>query len=210
MDVKNTFLQGKLEKEVFIIQPPGFESTKYPTTVCWLKKPLYELKQAPRTWHSKITQYFHQISFRMSKSDNPLYIRSASDNSIVINLYVDDLVIRGKNLPNISKVKSLLSGRFEMKDMHELHYFHGIEVIRTPLAIMISQWHHILNLFYKFGMTECKPLSTPLDQNLKLDVDSRTEECEPTQYHQMISNLIYLAITRSDLSYSISLLSQFM
>ena len=58
--------------------------------------------------------------------------------------------------------------------------------IRTPIGRMIFQRHDILNLFYKFGMTECKLVSTPLDQNLKLDVDSGTKECEPTHYRQLI------------------------
>ena len=64
--------------------------------------------------------------------------------------------------------------------MQELHYFLGIEVIRKSFRIMFSQRHYILNLFYKFKMTDCKPMSTPLDRNLKLDVDSGTKECEPT------------------------------
>ena len=55
MDVKNTFLQRKLEQEVYMVQPPGFKSSTHPTTVCRLKKPLYGLKKAPRAWHSKIT-----------------------------------------------------------------------------------------------------------------------------------------------------------
>ena len=75
----------------------------------------------------------------MSKSNTSLYIRRESDNPITIILYVDDLVIGGPDLAEITKIKSLLSGRFEMKDLHELHYFLGIEVIRTPVGILISQ-----------------------------------------------------------------------
>ena len=107
----------------------------------------------------------------MSKLDNSLYIRSESDNLIVIMLHVDDLVIGGKNLADISKVKSLLSDRFKMKDMHELRYSLDIEVITTPVGIMISQSHYILKLRYKFGMTEYKPVSTPIDRNLKLNAN---------------------------------------
>ena len=146
----------------------------------------------------------------MSKSDNSLYVRSDSESPIVIILYVDDLVIGGEHLVDINKVKSLLSNKFEMTDMKELHYFLGIEVIRTPAGIMISQRHYILNLLYKFGMTECKSVATPLDRNLKLDANSGTTECEPTQYRQLIGSLIYLTITRPDLSYPVGLLSQFM
>ena len=138
-----------------MVQPPGFNSSTHPKAVCRLKKPLYGLKQAPRAWHSNITRYLHQIGFRMSKSDNSLYIRSNSTSPIVIILYVDDLVIGGEHFVEINKVKSLLSDMFEMTDMKALHYFLGIEVIRTPAGIMISQRHYILNLLYKFGMAEC-------------------------------------------------------
>ena len=75
----------------------------------------------------------------MSKLDNSLYIRSDSASLIVIIIYVDDLVIGGEHLIDINKVNSLLSDKFEMMDMKELHYFLGIEVIRTPTEIMISQ-----------------------------------------------------------------------
>ena len=105
MDVKNAFFQGELKEEVYMIQPPGFESCVHPKSVCRLKKPLYVLKQAPRVWHSTITRYLHQIGFRMSKSDNSLYIQHELDSPIVIILYLDDLVIGGKDLAEINKVK---------------------------------------------------------------------------------------------------------
>ena len=98
----------------------------------------------------------------MSKSDNSLYVRSDSKSPIVIILYADDMVIGGEHLVDINKVKPLFSNKFEMMDMKELHYILGIEVIWTPIGIMISQQYYILNLFYKFGMTECKPVATPL------------------------------------------------
>ena len=122
---------------------------------------------------------------------------------------MDDLVIEGKDLSAISKVKLLLSGRSKMKDLHELHYFLGIKVIWTLVGIMISQRQYVLDLLYKFGMTECKLVSSSLDRNLKLDVDFGIAECKLTQYRQLIDNLIYLTVTQLDLSYSVDLLSQF-
>ena len=146
----------------------------------------------------------------MSKLDNSHYIRSDSKNPIVIILYVNDLVIGGEHLVDINKVKFLLSDKFEMTNMKELHYFLGIEVIRTPIGIMISQRYYILNLLYMFGIVKCKSVATPLDRNLKLDANSDTAVCETTQYRQLIGSLIYLTITRPDLSYPFGLLSQFM
>ena len=146
----------------------------------------------------------------MSKSDTFLHIWNDSHSLIVIMLYLDDLVMGWKDLAKITKVKSLLSGRFEMKDLHELHYFLGIEVIQTPVRIMVSERHYVLNFLYKLGMTECKHVSTPLHRNLKMDANSGKDVCESTKYRQLIDNLMYLPSKRPDLSYSIGLLSQFM
>ena len=131
--------------------------------------------KAPRAWHSKITQCLHQIGFEMSRSDNSLYIRSDSKGQVFIKIYVDDLVIGGEHLANIENIRNLLSGQFEMNDMKELHYFLGIEVIETRDGILISQWHYILNLLFR--MTKCKPVTTPLDRNLKVDAEFGTKEC---------------------------------
>ena len=94
--------------------------------------------------------------------------------------------------------------------MKELHYFLGIEIIRTLDDIRISQRHYIINMLLKFEMTTCKPISTPLDRNPKLDANSSIEECEPIHYQQLVVRLIYLTITRPELSYLVNLLNQFM
>ena len=165
MDVKNTFLQGELDEEVYMVQPPGLKFSTYPQAVCRLKKLIYTLKQAPKACHSKITQYLHQISFKMSKSDNTLFVRSNSRGQVFIIIYVDDLVIGGEHLAGIEHIKKLLFCRFEMKDMKELHYFLGIEVIWTLYGTMNSQRRYILNLLYKFGITDYK-LSLPLSHEI--------------------------------------------
>ena len=76
---------------------------------------------------------------------------------------------------------------------------------------MIYQRPYILNLLFKFGMIEYKPIVTLLNRNLKLsDADSGIEKCEPTNYWHLVGSLIYLMISRSDLSYPVGLLNQFM
>ena len=74
----------------------------------------------------------------MSKSENSLYVRNNSGSPIIIILYVNDLVIGVEKLVDMNNVKTLRSGKFEMTDMKELHYFLGIEVIQTLANIMIS------------------------------------------------------------------------
>ena len=96
-----------------------------------------------------------------------------------------------------------------MKDLGDLHYFLGIEVIRNPEGILISQRHYVLSTLFKFGMTDCKSVSTPLDRTVKLRPDSG-KACDPRRYQQIVRSLIYLTITRPDLSYPVGVISQFM
>ena len=75
MDVKNTFLHGKLDKDIHMDQPRGFESKIHPEYVCKLKKALYGLKQAPRVWYEKIGEFFVHSDFKVTPSDSSLFMK---------------------------------------------------------------------------------------------------------------------------------------
>ncbi|MCO5588026.1 hypothetical protein L7F22_041980 [Adiantum nelumboides] len=75
MDVKNAFLHGDLQEEVYMEQPQGYEDVKHPGYVCKLKKALYGLKQALRAWHARIVAYLVAIGFHMADADHSLYVR---------------------------------------------------------------------------------------------------------------------------------------
>ena len=120
---------------------------------------------SPHAWNSKIMHRLHKMGFTASKSDSSLCIRNNSPGRVCILLYVDDLVITSPNLVAINNVKSQLSDAFEMKDLGDLHCFLGIEVIHTPDGILLSQQHYVLKMLYNFGMTDCRPVLTPLGRN---------------------------------------------
>jgi hypothetical protein len=94
-----------------------------------------------------------------------------------------------------------------MKDLGDLHYFLGIEVIRTPEGIHISQRHYALDMLFKFGMADYKPISTPLDRTVKHCPDFG-KVCDPTRFRRIIGSLLYLTITRPDLSYPVGVISK--
>ena len=99
-----------------------------------------------------------KMGFLASKSESSLFIRQSPDGPTCILLYVDDLVITGPGLDEIGQVKSQLSDTFAMKDLGDLHYFLGIEMIQSPDDILLSQRHYVLNMLYKFGMKELLPI----------------------------------------------------
>jgi hypothetical protein len=127
MDVKTTFLNGKIEHEVFVEQPEGFVMHSKVSHVCKLRKALYGLKQAPRVWYERIDGFLKGLGFQKSDVDANLYFKIDRNQPIILVLYVDDLFLTG-NEGQIAWCKRELISEFEMKDLGLMHYFLGLEV----------------------------------------------------------------------------------
>jgi hypothetical protein len=107
-------------------------------------------------------------------------------------------------------MKKLLKQKFEMKDLGKLRYFFDIEVIQSPKGIWLLQRQYALNKLFEYGMMGCKPISIPLEQNVKLRLDEGDLVEDTTMYRRIVGSLIYMTITRPDLSYAVGMVSQFM
>ena len=119
-------------------KPQGFVSEGKESKVLRLRKALYGLKQAPRAWYSRIDQYFMDRRFRMSKSEPTLYIKSQGQYTILLSLYVDDLIYTGNNTKMMMEFKEDMMKTFEMTDLGLMSYFLGIEVSQRNERIFIS------------------------------------------------------------------------
>jgi hypothetical protein len=137
-------------------------------------------------------------------------VKKTDHGIVVIVIYVDDLSITGNSDANIFDLKKLLKQKFEMKDLGELHYFLRIEVIQSLKGIWLLQRQYALNKLSEYGMMGYKPISIPLEQNVKLSVDERNLVEDTTMYRRIVGSLIYMTITRPNLSYAIGVVSQFM
>ena len=120
MYVKNSFLNGKIEEEVYIKNSKGFELHGKESHVCKLKKALYGLKQTPWAWYFGIDNYLQGLGFSKSIVDSNLYVKVVKNQPLILILYVDDLFLtREKHL--IAQCKRELVSKFEMKDFGFLH-----------------------------------------------------------------------------------------
>ncbi|GJT33574.1 ribonuclease H-like domain-containing protein [Tanacetum coccineum] len=194
LDVNNAFLYGNLVKTVYMKPPEGYFSSK--DKVCKLKKSLYSLKQAPRQWNAKLTS---------TKSNKGVFL--------ALLVYVDDIIISGKNVFEIEKFRVYLKSKFMIKDLGKLKYFLGIEVIDTSNGIHLNQRKYVLDLLSDYGMLACKPTKTLLmskliNSNEATDIDHILDN--DIDYQKLIGKLIYLINTRPDISYVVHCLSQFM
>jgi hypothetical protein len=93
LDVHNVFLHGVLEEEVYMKQLHGFEDSSRPAYHCKLDKALYDLKQAPRAWYSRLSSKLQDLGFTPSKSDISLFIYKKGTIMIYFLVYVDDIII---------------------------------------------------------------------------------------------------------------------
>ena len=119
----------EFQEEVYMEQPKGYVHLEFPHYVCRLKKALYGLKQAPRAW---IDMSLQSIGFEINKADHLLYVKKIDCGLIIIVICVDDLIVTRSNKDEIAHVKKVLGAEFDMKDLGELKYFLGIEVVQTP------------------------------------------------------------------------------
>eukprot|EP00253_Pinus_taeda_P032297 PITA_32297 len=131
-----------------------------------LKKALYGLKQAPRAWYERIHSYLMKLGFTRSEADPNLYFKVEDDKPLILVLYVDDLFLTGAD-PLIHKCKRELDSEFEMKDLGLMHYFLGLEVWQKPREIFLSQGKYVVKILERFGMVDCKPITTPMEPDFK-------------------------------------------
>lgn len=209
MDVHNAFLHGDLDEEVYMKLPPGFECSD-PNMVCRLRKSLYGLKQAPRCWFAKLVTALKEYGFLQSYSDYSLFTYTKTGIQINVLVYVDDIVISGNDSAALCTFKSYLSDCFKMKDLGPLKYFLGIEVARSSAGLFLYQRKYTLDIISEAGLLGAKPSGFPIEQNHKLGLASGDLLEDPESYRRLVGRLIYLAVTRPDLAYSVHILSQFM
>ncbi|KAK1698711.1 hypothetical protein QYE76_015408 [Lolium multiflorum] len=206
LDVKNAFLHGVLEEEVYMKQPPGFEHPDAPHHVCRLDKALYGLKQAPRAWYSRLSAKLQDFGFIPSKADTSLFLYSKSGVTIFVLIYVDDIIVTSSSDRAISVLLQDLNAHFAIKDLGALHFFLGIEVHRTADNLLLTQAKYAHDLLAKVGMLDCKPAPTPLSPSEPLSLHEGTPlgPEDSSQYRSIVGALQYLTLTRPDLSFSVN------
>ncbi|GJW78179.1 putative ribonuclease H-like domain-containing protein, partial [Tanacetum coccineum] len=177
MDVKSAFLYGKIEDEVYVCQLPRFEDLDFPDRVYKVEKTLFTLHQAPRAW---------------DKGD-----------ILLVQLYVDDIIFGSTKKSLCTEFEKMMHKKFQMSSMGELIFFLGLQIKKKKDGIFISQDKYVTEILKKFGFTDVKTASTPMETQKHLLKDEDGEEVDVHLYRSMIGSLMYLTSSRPDIMFAV-------
>ncbi|KAE8241390.1 hypothetical protein A4X13_0g7436 [Tilletia indica] len=214
LDVVTAYLNGDLDEEVYIQQPPGYEKRDKQgrKLVCKLRLPLYGLKQAGRQWNTKFHQKLVERGYTQCKSEPCVYVRRNGGSFSIVLIYVDDVLVIAPNATAADKEKVWLSKTFDMTDGGPLRHFLGIKIKVEKDRIILSQQAYIKAVLDRFNLAHERTATTPGHGTMPLRAP---EDFEPSRedirlFAAMVGCLKWIAQTiRPDLSFICSVLSRF-
>jgi hypothetical protein len=139
-----------------------------------------------------------------------LYRKKVKETVLIVDVYVDDLVITGSDSQAMDEFKRQMRSKFSMTDLGLLSYYLGIEVKQTDEGITLCQSGYASRILEKMGMANCNPTHIPMEPRLKLSKESKSEPVDSTEYKSVVGSLTYLLHTRPDLNFSVGYVSRYL
>lgn len=217
IDVKTAFLHGRVEEEIYADLPPGCDLGDSELKLL-LRKSLYGLRQAPRAWYGKLKETLERMGFVESDADPGLFVLWAEQGILFVLVHVDDMLMAAELLPLMDSTKKALNGHFAITDLGEASFYLGMRIDRDRAnrTIKLSQERYTLDLLEAHGMSESKPVDTPMTVGTPLmRADKGGGELlglgEAQRYRGIVGSLLYLAnCTRPEISLAVGTLARFM
>ncbi|WVZ84324.1 LOW QUALITY PROTEIN: hypothetical protein U9M48_031367 [Paspalum notatum var. saurae] len=195
MDVKSAFLNGFIEEEVYVRQPPGFESARFPNRVYKLRKALYGPRELVR------------VCDGFGRQD--LVSLSRGGDTSIVRIYVDDIIFGGSSHALVSSFAEQMTREFEMSLMGELQFFLGLQIKQGPEGTFVHQAKYTRDILKKFEMGDSNPMTPPISTNTALDADEDGETVDQKEFRGMIGSLLYLTATRPDIQFAVCLCARY-
>jgi len=211
LDIKNAFLHGNLEEEVYMEQPHGFVAHgESSNMVCRLHKSFYGIKQSPRAWFDRFSTVVQQFGMMRSEADHSIFYRHSAQGCIYLIVYVYDIVIIGSDEQIIHQLKHNLYTQFQTKDLGKLRYFLGIEVAQSKDGLVILQRKYAMDILEETCLLNAKLVDTLMDPNVKLLPNQGELLSDSRRYRRLVGKLNYLTVTCPNISFAVTVVSQFL
>ncbi|CAI5496572.1 unnamed protein product [Closterium sp. Naga37s-1] len=187
MVISTAFLNGILEEDVYMTQPPGYEDGT--GRVCKLKKSIYGLKQAPCCWYQKLAAVLEEMGFRTSSCDESLFLKGEEENLVLFLVYVDNILLFSSSMKEIQNMRQQLMKNFKCKTLGEVKYYLGMHVERDldHRWLKLHQEKFIKELREKYRIENEHKVATPLPAEFKLVKAADDEGVEAKEQQQFQS-----------------------
>lgn len=203
-DIKTAFLNGKLNEEIYMKQPVGYEKGN---EVYKLKKSIYGLKQAAHVWNQTLHEVLMRNGCIQNESDKCLYKKKNGDKVCYLIIHVDDMLVASSDEEFQTELMTSIGNEFELKKLGNVKQYLGIDVERRNGEFFISQEQHIEKIIREAGLEEAKESAQPMDTGY-YKLEGKELESNTT-YRKLIGMLLYLSTnTRPDISACVSILSR--
>jgi hypothetical protein len=219
IDYVSAYLNGHMDKEVYMEQPDGFTVKNSEHLVCRLKKALYGTKQAGNLWNTELdTSLVTKLGFVRILADPCVYVLRESDNFLIMGIHVDDGLLAHNNGAWADDVIRRMNSEFTLVDQGFPSRLISVRVRLEPQTgdISLDQQEFANELLERFGMTDCKPASTPHQPGLYLtkEMCPQSEEdreiMRGTPFAELIGGLVWLMnISRPDICTAVGVLCRF-
>ena len=206
MDVKTAFLNGRLDEDIYMKQPEGFEMPGKEDLVCYLRRSLYGLKQSPRCWYEELKVHLMSLGFSPSLADPCVFQKWDDERLSIVTAYVDDLIIAVDVINDMEAIKSKLCQRFHMTDLGKLNICLGLSIIQGEGYLQLHQRQYVQEMLRKYGMDMSNTVSTPADTNVRLqEDDAHSKPADKQLFQRLLGSLQYAAnCTRPDIAYAVN------
>ena len=170
LDISNAFLNGELDHEVFMQTPEGFKDRFGAGFVLKLNRALYGLKQAGHQWHKKLDSVMHSLGFKLVRCDNSIWVFQRDSTHLIVPVYVDDMTIACKSPAEYQKLVQELKEHFKLKELGPISSLLGVSIQRdrSKCLLTLSQSQFITDVLERFGLSDVRPVATPLDPGSRL------------------------------------------
>jgi len=209
LDVKTAFLYGELDEELYMEQPEGFKIPGQQHKVMHLKRTIYGLKQAALAWWKVLDKSMAALGCTRLLSDSGLFVNE--QKTIVVIVYVDDVLFLGANKKDISSLKERFMRIWECRDLGDTKEFLRMRIIKKNGSIFLDQKDYLQKVLQRFNLINAKTVPTPLPEGYQPQPNKGSPDPEiRASYQQVIGSLLYIMIgTRPDIAYAVTKLSQF-
>jgi len=213
LDVRNAFLYGELEEEIYMEQPEGFHVPGREREVLKLLRALYGLKQAGLAWWRTLRESMIKLGFTGLTSDAGLFIWRNEHTFVIAVIYVDDSIFCGPDKELVNALKAKFMARWECRDLGDVTEFLRMRIVRKGSKVQIDQCAYLETVLERCGMQNCKFAATPLPAGYIPEPVSPDTVIDPelrSRYQTVIGSLLYLTLgTRPDIAFAVTKLAQF-